>query len=305
MVPVPFFPRENGDRHFFPIDWKVFVIKLFASDLDGTLLNAFHKVDRTIVSAIREVTDAGAHVVLATGRTLLSGSDLGFGDLPVEVCGANGAIVADRTGVLKTFPVRPELLELLIPAFPGICFDCIALEGTFATGTAEMRMAGFASDPWWRQIAMRGMRQVFQQSISFETPLSDLLDREVLKVNCRVADAGLAAELKAFLTEHADLVVNAPFSPVMFEMTDPAVNKGASIAWLARHLGVREDEVAVYGDGGNDIAMLERFEHSYATSNGSAASKRAARHTIGRCAFHAVPRHMVATVRKQRRRNSL
>lgn len=280
------------------------MIKLFASDLDGTLLNAFHKVDRVIADAIREVTDAGAHMVIATGRTMLSNREYGFDGLPIEMCSANGSIVVGREGVLKTFPVNPQLLEELVPAFPDICFDCIALEGTFATGTAEMRMAGFASDPWWRQIAMRGMRQVFQQSISFETSLSDLLDREVLKVNCRVADPGRAEDLKAFLAEHADLVVNAPFSPVMFEMTDPAVNKGASIAWLARHLGVREDEVAVYGDGGNDIAMLERFEHSYATANGSTAAKRAARHTIGRCAFHAVPRHMVATVREQHRGSS-
>lgn len=276
------------------------MIKLFASDLDGTLLNAFHKVDRVIADAIREVTDAGAHMVIATGRTMLSNREHGFDGLPIEMCSANGSIVVGREGVLKTFPVDPQLLEELVPAFPDICFDCITLEGIFATGTAEMRMAGFASDPWWRQIAMRGMRQVFQQSISFETPLSDLLDREVLKVNCRVADPGLAEDLKAFIAEHADLVVNAPFSPVMFEMTDPAVNKGASIAWLARHLGFCEEEVAVYGDGGNDIAMLERFDHSYATANGSAAAKRAARHTIGPCALHAVPRHMVATVRRER-----
>ena len=277
------------------------MIKLFAADLDGTLLNAFHKVDRVIADAIREVTDAGAHMVIATGRTMLSNREHGFDGLPVEMCSANGSIVVGREGVLKTFPVNPQLLEELVGAFPDICFDCIALEGTFATGTAEMRMAGFASDPWWRQIAMRGMRQVFQQSISFETPLSDLLDREVLKVNCRVADPVRAEELKAFVAEHADMVVNAPFSPVMFEMTDPAVNKGASVAWLARHYGYTEDEVAVYGDGGNDIAMLERFEHAYATANGSDAAKRAAGNVIGRCAFHAVPRRMVATVRAQRR----
>ncbi|MDM8300785.1 HAD hydrolase family protein [Collinsella tanakaei] len=280
------------------------MIKLFASDLDGTLLNAFHKVDRTITDAIREVTDAGAHVVLATGRTLLSGSEIGFGDLPVEVCGANGAIIAGRTGVLKTFTVRPELLELLIPAFPGICFECISLDGMFASASAELREAGFAADPPWRRVALRGMRRLQAQSIQFNVPLAQILEHEICKVNCRVADAGLAAELKAFIAEHADLVVNAPFSPVMFEMTDPAVNKGASIAWLARHLGVREDEVAVYGDGGNDIAMLERFEHAYATANGSAAAKRAAGNVIGRCAFHAVPRHMVATVRERHRGSS-
>lgn len=276
------------------------MIKLFASDLDGTLLNAFHRVDRTVASAVREVIDAGAHVVLATGRTLLSGSELGFGDLPVEVCGANGAIIADRDGVLRTLAVRPELLELLIPAFPGICFECVSLDGMFASASAELREAGFASDPPWRRIALRGMRRLQAKSIRFDVPLAQILEHEICKINCRVADPGLAAELSAFIADHAHLVVNAPFSPAMFEMTDPSVNKGSSIAWLAGHLGLAEDEVAVYGDGGNDIAMLERFGHSYATLNGSSAARRAARRTIGPCALHAVPRHMVATVRRER-----
>ena len=35
------------------------MIKLFASDLDGTLLNALHMVDAKILSAIREVTESG------------------------------------------------------------------------------------------------------------------------------------------------------------------------------------------------------------------------------------------------------
>ncbi len=42
------------------------MIKMFASDLDGTLLNALHEADGTIRRAIRELTEAGLHVVPAT-----------------------------------------------------------------------------------------------------------------------------------------------------------------------------------------------------------------------------------------------
>lgn len=58
-------------------------------------------------------------------------------------------------------------------------------------------------------------------------------------------------------------------------------------------------EVAVYGDGGNDLVMLDRFEHSFATSNASDAAKQAAGTVIGNCAFHAVPKHMLKTLRDQ------
>ena len=62
------------------------------------------------------------------------------------------------------------------------------------------------------------------------------------------------------------------------------------------------DLINLYGDGGNDVTMLERFEHAYATANADADAKKAAGNVIGNCAFHAVPRHMLATVRAERGR---
>ncbi len=53
----------------------------------------------------------------------------------------------------------------------------------------------------------------------------------------------------------------------------------------------------MYGDGGNDIAMLERFKHSFATANATNEAKRAAGTVIGDCVAHAVPRHIRTTVR--------
>ena len=57
------------------------MIKLFASDLDGTLLNLLHDTDRTIRDAIREVTASGAHFSVATGRTMRTSQDFGFSGL--------------------------------------------------------------------------------------------------------------------------------------------------------------------------------------------------------------------------------
>lgn len=55
-------------------------------------------------------------------------------------------------------------------------------------------------------------------------------------------------------------------------------------------------------DGGNDLVMLRRFRHSYATANGSPEAKAAASAVIGRCEFHAVPKHILQTLRAQRGR---
>ncbi len=86
------------------------MIKMFASDLDGTLLNALHEADGTIRRAIRELTEAGLHVVPATGRSTLPIGEHGFTGLALDACCSNGSIVRDSHGeVLKPGPSTRRL----------------------------------------------------------------------------------------------------------------------------------------------------------------------------------------------------
>ncbi|MBE6468736.1 MAG: HAD family phosphatase [Coriobacteriaceae bacterium] len=280
------------------------MIKLFATDLDGTLLNLFHQADGTIRRALRTVTDAGAHVAIATGRTMRAPNEFGLTGAPLEAVCANGSIVLGRDGsVLRHSPVDPAFLEELTGSFPGVCFECVGLQGVFVTGSEEDRARGFKRDGVLRRVLMAGMRARATKAAAgfrYRQSVAEVLAQDICKVNARVPDPALERELHAFLDERSEAVVNTPFDPVMFEITDARVSKGEAVAWLAGHLGFTEDEVAVYGDGGNDIAMLSRFEHAFATSNASDAAKRAAGTVIGHCAWHAVPRHMVATARRER-----
>lgn len=280
------------------------MINLFACDLDGTLLNLMHNTDDTIRKALREITATGARFAVATGRTMHDARDIDCAGIPMDLIGSNGSIVRSGTGeLLKTFPIDPAALEALLTELPNICFECVTAEGTYVTGTREEREEGFKSDHPVRRIIMRGMRgrNGFPvDTMYFSQGLSEIMKHEVCKINCRVADEGLKRALVDYLDAHKKEVVDAPFAPRMFEITGADVNKGTAVAWLAEHYGISEDEVAVYGDGGNDIAMLKRFAHSYAPHGASEPAKRAASAVIGRCALHAVSKHMVATVRAER-----
>ena len=278
------------------------MIKLFACELDGTFLNLFHNTDKTILRCVQEVVDAGCHIAIATGRAMQSTSDHGFDGMPVDMLGSNGTIVRDRTGrLLKTVPIDPAELEGLLTTFPTIAFDCATPDGMFIRGTREQHQAGFKRDNVVRRVIMRGMRGPLPfNDMHFDQTTADIMGKHVCKVNCRVADEGLRRELEAYLDEHAAKLVNAPFNPMMFEISDRHANKGAGVAWLAHHYGISEDECAVYGDGGNDILMLERFKHSYAMINACPEAKEAANHSIGHCAFHAVPHHIMRTLRRDR-----
>ena len=259
------------------------MIKLFASDLDGTLLNATHMVDPVIVSALRTVTKSGAHFAVATGRTMRSPSDFGFHGVDIEAVCSNGSIILDRDGnTIYHSDVDKGVLEEMLRTFPQVCFECVGLDRTYVTGSPQDQLAGFVATGAIEKVKMAAMR----------------IRRRQMQADC-VHNQSVSDVLSHSISNHADKVVNAPFSPVMFEITNVGVDKGAALAWLASYFGYSADEVAVYGDGGNDIAMLQRFTHAYATSNGSDAAKLAAGNVIGSCAFHAVPRHMVKTVREQ------
>ena len=278
------------------------MIKLFASDLDGTLYNALHQTDRGILHRVRRVIRAGRHVALATGRWSSTGAELGFGNLPIEVVGGNGAFVYGANGeLLRSVEIDPATVEELLRAFPTSCLVCVSPDGTFVRGSRESQLAGYLPSPgiMGRIVAWRFRRRGPGEDMLYDQTAADVLAHPICKINCRELDPGVKRELSTFVAERADTLVNASFDGDLFEITEAGVNKGEAVAWLGRHLGLSEDEIAVYGDGGNDIAMLERFDHAYATSNGGEAAKRAAGNVIGSNALGAVPRHMLATVRTE------
>ena len=158
------------------------MIKMFASDLDGTLLNALHEADGTIRRVIRELTEAGLHVVPATGRSTLPIGEHGFTGLPLDACCSNGSIVRDSHGeVLKTWTIDPQVTEELLKEFPDICFDCSTPDGMFSSGSFEMHQAGFKKDSPIKRIVMRGMRARggYHEEQYFDQSIGDILRHDV------------------------------------------------------------------------------------------------------------------------------
>jgi Cof subfamily protein (haloacid dehalogenase superfamily) len=64
--------------------------------------------------------------------------------------------------------------------------------------------------------------------------------------------------------------------PYYLDITHPLANKGGALLALAKLLGIPPTEIAVIGDGGNDIAMFERSGLSIAMGNAGLDVQRAA-----------------------------
>ena len=64
--------------------------------------------------------------------------------------------------------------------------------------------------------------------------------------------------------------------PYYLDITHPLANKGAALSEIAKLLAVPLAEIAVVGDGSNDVAMFERSGLSIAMGNASPEVQRAA-----------------------------
>lgn len=275
------------------------MIKLFACDLDGTLLNEYHEFDDIIFDMMDKVIKDGRYFSFATGRHMhpQQSKILKLNDRDVYTICMNGALIMDPSHkIIYDQKMTRKAVHDLLETFPEIHFDCIGKDHVLVRITRKEYLEQFSRSSIWNRAAKRWKVEDFIEDCLFDQSIEDILSHDIYKINCRLDDPKTIDKMNHYLLEHKDEIVNAPYDNGAFEITAKNVNKGNAVAWLCEYLHLTEDEVAVYGDGGNDLEMLARFKHSYATSNGIEAAKQAASEIIGCCKDHAVAKHILATL---------
>jgi Cof subfamily protein (haloacid dehalogenase superfamily) len=196
-------------------------------------------------------------VIIVTGRMYRSVrpylEQAGIDD-PV-VC-YQGAVVADpRTGeFLRHEPIPLELARETIRAlqedgFHVNCYVDDELYGAEVTLAAE-RYAGFQSIP------LHPVGDLVEWLSEPPTKLVAIDDPEVLD--------GLSARMKK---RFAGRLYIAKSLPYFLEFASPDVTKGAGLAFLAEHLGFTPDRTLAFGDGENDIELLQWAGFGVAVAN--------------------------------------
>ena len=103
------------------------------------------------------------------------------------------------------------------------------------------------------------------------TQVGDLLawlDRPPTKL-VQVADPPVLAELRPVIEQQFDgrLFVTTSL-PYMLELGNPAVTKGSGIAFVAELLGLDLGHVVAFGDGENDVELLDEAGFGVAVESG-------------------------------------
>lgn len=267
------------------------MIKVIASDLDGTLLNEQHKLGERTVAAIHKAQENGIRFMVATGRNFKQAMvPLGEADISCDYIVSSGAEVRNPKQeiwhtscmdiqeckkayeVMKKYPIAVS--------FGADEVDyCIGEPGSLEEQVLDHIFA------FNQSVSKEDLRksELFQRMAAKTRMVSDFdalaaLNPRITKVFAFTARVELLAELEKELRENPKIAVASSF-PNNLEITDVSAQKGPVLKAYIESLGYAMDEVMVFGDSLNDYSMLSMdFGATIAMENAHPKIKQAAKY---------------------------
>ncbi|MDU5262246.1 MAG: Cof-type HAD-IIB family hydrolase [Clostridium celatum] len=255
------------------------MIKLIASDMDGTLLNDDHMISEENLKAIRKAQEMGRHFTIVTGRDYGAvKSYLEECNLKCECILSNGAEYRDVNGnIIESVYMNKKSVKIAFDILneANLCIQLMTNNGSYITNKESDKKAiidrfklfnpTMTEEEVKKFVAKfhkeRGMKEIDNIYEILESNV------EVLKIVTFDNDEKLIAELKDKLRENAsDLAVASTFSNDI-EISDIKAQKGLILAKTIKKMGIDKSEVIVLGDSFNDYSMFTEFENSYAMEN--------------------------------------
>ena len=243
--------------------------KLILTDLDGTLLSRHRAVSPANLAALTRAAEGGAEIVVATGRY--------YGGMPRELRELpflryfilmNGAKVYDRQEdrILYRAEIPLEQAEALFDYMwqQDATVDCYQNDRAYMDRRYYDRLDYYIHDPDSRELVR-----------SIRTPVEDFRTRvraggdTVQKVQSYFPHLEVRERVMAYLEkEFPDLVLSISM-PTNLEINHAGATKGAALLALCEVLGVDVKDTAAFGDGTNDLSMIQTAGVGVAMANGA------------------------------------
>ncbi|MET3292733.1 UNVERIFIED_CONTAM: Cof subfamily protein (haloacid dehalogenase superfamily) [Brevibacillus sp. OAP136] len=245
------------------------MIKLFVTDLDGTLLDDEKQVPEKNRQALRELAAAGVEVCLASGRMHGELTTI-MDDLRVTChrISQNGSFVYTcEEKLLHSDAFEPELAKELYAAARHYGFvEMISVGQTIYTPNKSEAT---------KKIEARMLMPFEVKSDVVESFASDFAPCKLSYFGEMEKLREMQAAIREAFPGEVEVVVSdvdcVDFMPIH-------VSKGVGLRFLLKELGVKPEETVVIGDSFNDLSMFTLTPHSFVMAHSDAdVRKRASR----------------------------
>lgn len=244
------------------------MIKLIASDLDGTiLLNGAQSVDKSMIEAIDQLVDRGHIFAPASGRQLVSLKRL-FEPISDKLLyiAENGALVKYKGDTLAKNALDRQLALDIIDDVISMP-NCEVLVSGENTSYIKPKSVEY----------LYRMTKVVNYATTIVENFQDIKE-DILKV--AVCDmSGIDNSKEHFFEKWSGIAAPTVSGALYMDFMDLSVSKGGAMKQIQEKLGILPEECMAFGDNFNDIEMLDAVEHSYAMSTAVQEVKKHGRYT--------------------------
>lgn len=218
--------------------------KLIAVDLDETLLNKKKQVSERNANALRRATESGIKIVVATGR-VFTGTERIYDALAlggVIMCCGGAQIYSEDKALLYQGGLSSEQAKAVMD---------------FAQENSCYYQLYVGNDYWYKERTHNTeLYQSFCGAWGQEVP--DIYERapECAKA-LLISEIDSIPELKKRAAEKFS-ELNALISyPTFLEFYNKNTTKGTGLEFIAKHYGIKQEEIIAFGDSELDIPMLK------------------------------------------------
>ena len=248
------------------------MIKALFFDLDGTLLTSGKAIAPSARAAILECRRRGVGVYIATGRSprLDKTLDWTADDLALF----DGGVYSNGACVVMDGEAHWEHIA------PAAVAECIRFAGRYGTHISLHMADGAHAFNFelprsvWGPWGVNEGNVIPLDEAAMARTVKMLLFHEHLVDSVTLLPPGMLPEMQAAVGDCVSLYLTDQGRTI--QAAARAVSKLTGVERIRTALGLREDELAVFGDDLNDLPMLKRYPVSIAMGNAVDEVKQAA-----------------------------
>jgi len=241
-------------------------IRMIVSDLDNTLLNSDATLSADNLDVIRAAKNRGIFVTVCSGRifTMLEVYIRAL-DIQGPVITTNGAAIYDgHTGrVLSRHPL-PCAAAIKILDFArerGYDYSVLTGEVSYFSRNSQRIKRFERYNEIARARGVQEMRLEYSEGRDYVN-----IENEILKLLLYLIPEEELAALTAFLDSLSEIAYTSSDEGLLDVMA-AGINKGTAVAEVRKLLGLEKDQVCVFGDYINDLAMFKEAGLTVAMAN--------------------------------------
>ena len=247
--------------------------KLVAIDLDGTLLDSYGEVSEENRMAIKKCVENGIYVVLASGRTISSVSNLAK-ELGADnyIISGNGAVIYDFEKdeiIYNRFLTKKQVLEIARICEENSIFYNVYSEDEIITKSLNYNVLFYHKENAKKSEDKRtNINIVYDISKYIENSSTDNYLKVTICEENKAVFNSIIRKIKhidsldvldvAYMSRKKikDGTNDVSISYYYTEITNKNVNKWSAIKFLIEKLGIDSSEVMAIGDNINDKEMI-------------------------------------------------